>query len=403
MSPLLSPTTLELPILRSMLQQADRFAQEQPTPSKAEQVYCNTLAILTVQQYLNCLDIVSDHTCSHSWNPIDRLCSSVSDLYLPEQGRLECRPVKVGQRIDHLPVDCDPDRLGYLWVELNLDTKTGQILGYLPTAQAIANAPYILLDQLMPLDQFPQYLAQCPRESSVQPTWTNLNQWLKGEFAQGWQAVEDWIQPQRSMALLFAQPESSGLKSPEVDYLDQLQSSLAKWLMATADSQVTFAYRGMSATEIPKGGFANAYPELQASVFSDLATIIETTSDEPTRWRATEMLWSLNPQHPLANTRRIRELSTQLQGQNLGLMIAALQSPDYSFSILVRLYPLAHNRSLPDNLQLEVCSIEGESFASVHSRRLDSFIQLCFNAIETEQFCIRITSQDQILHDYFQL
>jgi hypothetical protein len=195
--------TITLPITPSAHQQARAFAQEQPTTAKAQQVYLNTLAVLVVRDYLNLLDVPTDLEASDCWNPVGRLCADVADLVLPGWGRLECRPVHLGDLLCPVPPDAWSDRRGYLVVQIDQTSHQGTVLGFASSATSA-----LPIQQLQPLDALLMALhaapeaSQAPVASSVSGTipWVanaavHLSQWFEQAFDASWQEVTAVLAP----------------------------------------------------------------------------------------------------------------------------------------------------------------------------------------------------------------
>jgi hypothetical protein len=190
----LDDLSLSLPITQTALRTAQQFANEQPTPQKAEQVRLNTLAVCAVNDYLQMIGIPTNLEASDSWNPVLRLCADVADLEVTGIGRLECRPHKSGQSSCYIPPEVWLDRVGYIVVEIDELSLEATVLGFTQTVtseelpirqlQAIDD----LIDVLNPLDE-PQQIPTVAR------TRVNLNQWLTNVFEQGWQTVESLFAP----------------------------------------------------------------------------------------------------------------------------------------------------------------------------------------------------------------
>jgi len=183
---------LTLPITQGARRTAQAFANQQPTPAKAEQVRLNTLAVLVTQDYMQLMDIPTNLPGSDSWNPVMQTCTDVADLELPGVGRLECRPVKPNEERCQVPAETWEDRVGYVVVQVDEVSQEAQILGFVPTAQdeelplSDLRSPEELLDHLYEL-----------RYSPVERALTNLSSWLQNTLrdgqqaiAEGWQAVE---------------------------------------------------------------------------------------------------------------------------------------------------------------------------------------------------------------------
>lgn len=191
---------LPLPIAQSSRRMAQEFANQQPTPTKAEQVRQNTLAVLTVNDYLQLMDIPTDLRVGDSWNPVMRLCADVADLEIVGLGRLECRPVSPDATTCLVPPETWEDRIGYVVVELDEATHAAQVLGFVPAVQqeelplSELRSPEDLLDHLDTLKP-QQRVAAARSTANLEQGLVNLGQWLQGVFEAGWQAVEEVINP----------------------------------------------------------------------------------------------------------------------------------------------------------------------------------------------------------------
>lgn len=194
---------LPLPIARTASQIAQGFAYQQPTSQKAEQVRQNTLAVLVVNDYLQLMGIPTHLEASDSWNPTLRLCADVADLELPGMGRLECRPVSPSQSACPIPAETWDDRIGYAVVELDEAAQSARLLGFVPAAE-VEELP---LNQLQPPEAMIDYLADLQPVNWVetaQQAMVNLGQWFQGAIDQGWQTIEDLLNPpQLSPAYAF--------------------------------------------------------------------------------------------------------------------------------------------------------------------------------------------------------
>lgn len=192
---------LSLPITRTARTTAQRFASEQPTPQKAEQVRLNTLAVCVVNDYLEqILGIPTDLAKSDSWNSVVRLCANVADLEVIGVGRLECRPLKGYQPTCHIPPEVWSDRIGYVVVQIDESSQEATVLGFAQTAAT----EELLLSQLQPIEdlidrlnlQTPPVAPIAAATSAVEEhRRVNLSQWFANVFETGWQTVETLLNP----------------------------------------------------------------------------------------------------------------------------------------------------------------------------------------------------------------
>lgn len=152
---------IAIPLGISAWEIADRFANAQSNPAKAEQVRRNTLAVSAVRDYLNWHEIETDVTASDCWNPAVRIMEDVADLVLPNLGRVECRPVAPGEETCELPMETLMGRMGYFWVELDLDASVARLVGFAePTFEEEVLEVILEREQLASLDQFHAFLSR---------------------------------------------------------------------------------------------------------------------------------------------------------------------------------------------------------------------------------------------------
>ncbi|AFY44949.1 DUF1822 family protein [Nostoc sp. PCC 7107] len=175
---------IKLPITQAAFRIAQQFANQQPHPTKAEQVRLNTLAIWVVNDYLQMMEIPTNLSVGDSWNPIMQLCSNVADLEIASIGRLECRPMKLAEQVCSIPPETWEDRIGYVVVQIDESLQEANLLGFIQSV----NNEFLPLHQLQPLEKLIDRIAQL-KTSPVQ-TLVNLSQWLVGQVDAAWQTVE---------------------------------------------------------------------------------------------------------------------------------------------------------------------------------------------------------------------
>jgi hypothetical protein len=209
---------LPLPITQTVRKTAKQFAEQQPTPEKAAQVYLNTLAVCVVNDYLQLMGINTNLAVSDSWNPVVRLCADVADLEVPEVGRLECRPIQGNPQSCQIPPEVWQDRVGYVVVQINESFREATLLGFAPGV-AIADLP---INQLQPLENLLEHLSQIRCSSKVSDcitaneTLVNLGQWFQNLFQVGWQTAEALLNSTETRpAFNFRSVDSSSVASPD--------------------------------------------------------------------------------------------------------------------------------------------------------------------------------------------
>lgn len=188
-------TALPLPIPQAALQMADRFARQQPTTAKAEQVRLNTLAVWVMNDYLQWMGIATDLSASDSWNPVMQLATNTADLKIMGVGRLECRPWADRSRSTcAIPPEVWHDRIGYVVIQINETDRQAALLGFVETVASeelpvrALHPPEAVLDHLDRL-LHPVVAAQ-PAVSQTTATVTNLGRWFQNIRDAGWQTIE---------------------------------------------------------------------------------------------------------------------------------------------------------------------------------------------------------------------
>ena len=195
---------LSLPLLitQTSCQIAQQFAEQQPNPQKAEQVYLNTLAVCTVNDYLEWVGIATDSKAGDIWNPVMRLCADVADLEVTGIGRLECRPMKTHQQVCYVPPEVWEERIGYVVVQIDESFREATLLGFTNT---VASSE-LNIRQLQPLENLLERLSQLRQLEKV---LVNLHQWFQNMFETGWQTVEALFEPaQASLDFSFRSVDS---------------------------------------------------------------------------------------------------------------------------------------------------------------------------------------------------
>ena len=363
--------SISIPISAKFRDTALQFAQEQPNQDKAKQVYLNTLAVQVVNSYLQMLDISTTIEASYSWDSWGRMGGNVADLVLTGIGHLECRYIRTGDHICHIPPEVFNHRFGYVVVEINQTCQEGKIRGFL----AQITTTEINLEQLQPLEIFIEYYHQF---SGVQ-----LRQWLEGIYTSQWQSVEK-LALQKSPQLAFRSPQVRGF---EIDTPKKVWQVIEQLYPQRSWQKI-----------LPSRLLSN----LDREVNDILVYLLQTTNDEEIRWTLAEVLWTITPNHPVITARRIMDLGMQLAGNSVALMVAILPKIDKTYAVLLRVYPMGTKPYLPADLQLAGLYENGEAFLEVKAReQRDNYIQLKFCAELGEKFQIRVTLNDATITEKF--
>ncbi len=364
--------TLTFPITETERQIALKFAQQQHSKQKQSHVYLNTLAVLVTRNYLQILDIATDIEQSYCWNFIERFSLDVADLkisdrHVKKSGHLECRPVKAGAKIAEVPAEVWDERIGYIFVQFDPEYQEGTLLGFLPE---VSNEQ-IPLTQLQSLESFLEFLYQ------PAINWLRLSDWFDNIFATGWLTIEEVIERQSANPKLAFR-----LGDFRFDTNEWLQQQIQQ-LCIPSEVRGNQLFRDFE-------------------IISALTEILKKTTDEETRWKAAEMLWEIEPNHPFSGARRIIDLGMRLGGHPIALMVAILQKPDQKVAVLLRVYPMGNQDTLPSGLKLTV-SESNNAIAQVEARKQpsDNYIQLKLIAEYGEKFSVMISLGEATLSEYF--
>lgn len=227
---------------------------------------------------------------------------------------------------------------------------------------------------------------------------TMLNELLKKEvnnLYQQWESVEDFINP-----------------------------SLPKMAFRSADNSVSRllrekSYRGIplrtndeikeAATRLYRSQKEITEPNAVTGV-EDLVRLMEKSTDETIRWRATEYLWTIDPNHPKLPIRRIRDLGIQFATGSIALMISQLPLAGDRRAILLRVYPVSTDVYLPGGVRLsildgngdEILRGAGQPFEAIsRTAPQDNYIQLYFVADKGDQFDVCVNLGEQQFTEQF--
>jgi hypothetical protein len=202
-------TRLTLPLTSQSIEFASQFAHQQSTAVQRERVQLNTLAVCTVNSYLEMMGFETNLQGGDSWNSLVRMCADVADLEVINIGKLECRPVKAGDTQCAIPAEVWIDRIGYMFVEIDLVEREATIHGFVHQAQAI-----IALEELRSPEEFIDHLHHLMAAPVVK-----LHEWgqgLEGAIAAGWRFLEPLESLFATSEYTFRASYSNGVRGGKV-------------------------------------------------------------------------------------------------------------------------------------------------------------------------------------------
>jgi hypothetical protein len=130
MMPLAERLTFTVPLSGADFKLAQKFSCEQKDADKSKQVFLNTLAVLAVNFYCQCLKIETNLEESTIGHYNRRILMDSADLKIDVLGKLECRPVLPNENICYVPSEVWSDRVGYVVVEIDEEAKKAILFGF---------------------------------------------------------------------------------------------------------------------------------------------------------------------------------------------------------------------------------------------------------------------------------
>lgn len=156
-----------------------------------KKVYLNSLATYAVDYYLNCMsfETVKDRDIHH--NPWMQSLINTANVEVKNVGKLECLPVSQNSKYCKISQEAASDRVAYIFVQINSSLDEAHIIGFTPNV-SVKSAPTIALNQLQSVDNLLEYLTQKEQVAIV-----NISQWIQGLITEGWQNLENILNPQQ--------------------------------------------------------------------------------------------------------------------------------------------------------------------------------------------------------------
>lgn len=130
MMPLAERLTFTVPLSGADFKLAQKFSREQKDADKSKQVFLNTLAVLAVNFYCQCLKVGTNLEESIIGHYNRRILMDSADLKIDVLGKLECRPVLPNENICYVPSEVWSDRVGYVVVEIDEEAKKAILVGF---------------------------------------------------------------------------------------------------------------------------------------------------------------------------------------------------------------------------------------------------------------------------------
>lgn len=310
---------------------ARQFAAQQATPQKGKRVYFNTLAVYAVHSYLKCLQIETSLRQSDCWHPGKRAVLDVADLALPDIGKLECRPILLGETACPLPPEVTENRIGYVGVQFGESLSEVQLLGFSPAIDVDNPPEQLQITDLQPLDALIDHIHQ-----------------LKVKMAIASERTDNASSPQ-SIGADAASPS-------------QTIMNLSRWL----DNIFEGGWQSLDAFL----GTANS-----AWSFRSVIQVADNRLAYPKK---------------IIRGIKLIDLGIQLAGHPVALVVTLIPATDQKTNLILQVHPAASRTYLPQHTRLTVFDEYGAIFLEAQARSADNFIQLQFSGKRGERFSIQV-------------
>jgi hypothetical protein len=174
-----------IPISGEMINIADKLSQEKRNEQKTREVYLNTLALLVVEFFCQCMEIETEFSKSYGLDNVVLSLMNTASIFIKDKGLLECRPVLPKEEFCEIPPEILSERIGYMVVEIDEIDRQARILGFV---ESVRNEK-LPLTKLSSLQDFLVYLQKLQKvESPINESIVKLSKWFEGLLDSGWQS-----------------------------------------------------------------------------------------------------------------------------------------------------------------------------------------------------------------------
>ena len=360
---------IKVPLDSEAYDRAEKFASEQATLHQSEQVYWNTLAVWTVNRFLQWMEIDTDLSQGDSWHPVVRSFNDVADLVLPPLGKLECRPVLPGETSVHLPVEVREDRMGCVAVQFQEKQHEAQLLGcYVSHAETDELPEQLLVHDLSPLDILLSHVTWLTTMKAI--GLNNLKKWLEKLLKS-----DDWQEHGNICLAIGASPvfrsQRDANKPRNVNALiEQLQNE------NELSRQEAAACLGQIGADNP-------------NAIAALTNVLKSDSDENTRWQAALSLGLIAPDHPKAGFGKGKLIDLGID-HPVALVISCRRESQKEIALRLQVYPTGPQSHLPLGCKLIVLDEDGETWREIEAQDADNCIQKCFSIELGDRFGVSV-------------
>ncbi|MEM6453437.1 MAG: DUF1822 family protein [Cyanobacteria bacterium P01_D01_bin.105] len=253
------PGAITLPITTQHRQIAQRFVDQCPFSEKAPQIERNILAVCAVNAYLQMMEIETDVAASDSWNPMMQTMADVADLVLPGVllnavsddhppddhsgiASLSCRAMLPEDETCYVPPEDWHSRAGYVAVVIDKAANQATLLGFTPTVDeaTVDDEDRVVIAQFSPIETLLDHIHTLTTtttsvsqtapltadiQTAVTDATTRISEWFEGSLTNGWQAIEELINPPQ---MGFAFRSSNTARSTDSSTSNSTSSNISR-------------------------------------------------------------------------------------------------------------------------------------------------------------------------------
>lgn len=338
--PLLNINSQDLPkisLTLSMWKKAKDFADRQINYQKAEQVYLNTLAVLSVNQYLERAGIKTDLSSSNGYNLTMQTMLDNAELTLPEYGVIDCRPLHHSDQFLSIPEEAQTaNYITHLAVAISPDFGSATLLGFTPQV-AMAQIP---LTELKPIAKFLKFL-ESYKSAITEPSQVSnsfkepLTSWFTATSNGGWLNLTNQIIQELNLNLLGTSKRSLVFRN-----------SVANSTMTTSAESKQNLLEGISKIK----------------------------------------LW---------------ELSQQDQHHKIAIIVNVLPTINDEVDISIQIFPIENHLYLPVGITIQILDEHNKTILQVETTYENDKIEFCLSGEPQEIFTVQVICADQVQTERF--
>ena len=180
--------SVKLPIPSNALAYGKRISEPYDDHQVRQRVLYNAIAVVILHNFFEILGVKTRYEDSDLSNPALQLAADSSTLSYSTLGLLECRGLPHDDKVFPVPRETWRDRLGYVFVGIDPQSRTATIHGFL--SQVINDEIHIQsLDNVEAMVHHLHLIEQAEQTTER----TCLSQWLEGIFQPGWETLEALI------------------------------------------------------------------------------------------------------------------------------------------------------------------------------------------------------------------